>query len=167
VNYGLLTDARGCPVAIGVHQGNVADSTTLLPTVTRLREAFGVERLVLVGDRGMIAQQAIATLAQADRVHWITALKSGSIRSLIEEGQLQLGSFDERNLFEFALADYPRERLVACRNDELAKLRGRKRCSCERRRNGDSCRGGRERPSDRRIAPWAPRIRPCSMERSV
>jgi transposase len=127
VNYGLLTDARGCPVAIGVHEGNVADSTTLLPIVTRLREAFGVERLVLVGDRGMIAQQAIATLAQADRVHWITALKSGSIRSLIEEGQLQLGLFDERNLFEFASADYPGERLVACRNDELAKLRGHKR----------------------------------------
>jgi transposase len=127
VNYGLLTDARGCPVAVGVHEGNVADSTTLLPIVARLREAFGVERLVLVGDRGMIAQQAIATLAQTDGVHWITALKSGSIRGLIEAGQLQLGLFDERNLFEFASADYPGERLVACRNGELAKLRGHKR----------------------------------------
>ena len=127
VNYGLLTDARGCPVAVSVHEGNVADSQTLLPEVTRLRHDFGIEQLVLVGDRGMISSKAIAELRASDGIAWITALKSGSIRALIEQGQLQLGLFDERNLVELSSPDYPGERLVACRNPELAKLRAHKR----------------------------------------
>ena len=86
VNYGLLTDARGCPVAISVHEGNVADSQTLLPEVKRLREDFGIGQLVLVGDRGMISSQAIEELREADGVDWITALKSVSIRALVEQG---------------------------------------------------------------------------------
>ena len=127
VNYGLLTDARGCPVAVSVHEGNVADSQTLLPAVQRLRQEFGIEQLVMVGDRGMISGKAIAELREADGVGWITALKSASIRALIEQGQLQLGLFDQRNLLELSSPDYPGERLVACRNPQLATLRAHKR----------------------------------------
>lgn len=127
VNYGLLTDARGCPVAISVHEGNVADSQTLMPTVERLRRDFGIEQLVMVGDRGMVSSKAIEELREADGVGWITALKSVSIRALVEQGHLQLGLFDERNLVELTSPDYPGERLVACRNPQLAKLRTHKR----------------------------------------
>jgi len=127
VNYGLLTDARGCPVAVSVHEGNVADSKTLMPEVRRLRQDFGLEQLVMVGDRGMISNKAIAELREADGIGWITALKSASIRVLVEHGQLQLGLFDERNLLELSSPDYPGERLVACRNPQLAKLRAHKR----------------------------------------
>jgi hypothetical protein len=129
VNYGLLTDARGCPVAVAVsvYEGNVADSQTLLPEVKRLREQFGVEQLVMVGDRGMVSNQAITTLQQTPGVDWITALKSASIRALVEQGQLQLDLFDQRNLLELRSPDYPGERLVACRNPQLALLRAHKR----------------------------------------
>jgi transposase len=123
----LLTEARGCPVAVSVHEGNVADSRTLLPEVQRLREDFGVEQLVMVGDRGMISNKAIEELRESDGIAWITALKSASIRALIEQGHLQLGLFDERNLVELSSPDYPGERLVACRNPELARLRTHKR----------------------------------------
>ena len=127
VNYGLLTDARGCPLAVSVHEGNVADSLTLLPEVKRLREEFGVEQLVMVGDRGMISNKAIQEMRESEGVGWISALKSVSIRALVEQGHLQLGLFDERNLLELSSPDYPGERLVACRNPELAKLRTHKR----------------------------------------
>ena len=127
VNYGLLTDRRGCPVAISVYEGNVADSSTLMPELKRLRESFGIERLVMVGDRGMICQKSIDEMRQSAGIDWITALKSASIRALVEQGQLQLGLFDERNLLELESPRYPGERLVACRNPELAKLRAHKR----------------------------------------
>ena len=90
VNYGLLTDARGCPVAVSVHEGNVADSQTLLPEVERLRAAFGIEQLVMVGDRGMISNKAIAAMRATQGVGWISALKSASIRALVEQGHLQM-----------------------------------------------------------------------------
>ena len=127
VNYGLLTDVRGCPVAVSVHEGNTADSRTFMPEVQRLRRDFGIEQMVMVGDRGMISQKAIDEMRDIDGIGWITALKSTSIRVLIEQGQLQLGLFDERNLLQFSSPDYPGERLVACRNPELAKLRAHKR----------------------------------------
>jgi transposase len=127
VNYGLLTDARGCPVAVSVHEGNVADSATFLPEVQRLREQFGIEQLVMVGDRGMIGHKSIAELREMNGIGWITALKSASIRTLVEQGQLQLGLFDERNLVELSSPEFPGERLVACRNPQLAKLRALKR----------------------------------------
>ena len=127
VNYGLLTDARGCPVAVSVHEGNVADSQTLMPELQRRRQDFGIEHLVMVGDRGMISSKAIDERRESDGIGWITALKSVSIRALVEQGQLQLGLFDQRNLFELSSPDYPGERLVACRNPELAKLRAHKR----------------------------------------
>ncbi len=127
VNYGLLTDARGCPVAVSVDEGNTADSRTFMPEVKRLREDFGLERMVMVGDRGIISSKAIEELREADGIGWITALRSVSIRALVEQGQLQLGLFDERHLIELRSPDYPGERLVACRTPELAKLRAHKR----------------------------------------
>ncbi|MDP2371780.1 IS1634 family transposase [Rhodoferax sp.] len=127
VNYGLLTDDRGCPVAISVHPGNTSDSTTFMPQVTRLREEFGIQRMVMVGDRGMISQKAIDEMSKDADVAWITALRSSSIRTLVEQRHLQLGLFDERNLLEISSPDFPGERLVACRNPELAKLRGHTR----------------------------------------
>jgi len=126
VNYGLLTDRRGCPVAISVFSGDTGDSTTFLPQVRKLRDAFALEQMVLVGDRGMISSASIAEL-RAEDFAWITALKSGQIHSLIDDGQLQLGLFDQRNLFELSHPDFPGERLIACRNKELARLRAHKR----------------------------------------
>jgi hypothetical protein len=127
VNYGVLTDARGCPVAVSVYEGNVADSQTLLPELKRLREQFGIEQLVMVGDRGMVSNQAIAHMQETPGVDWITALKSASIRVLVEQGHLQLDLFDQRNLLELSSPEYPGERLVACRNPQLAALRAHKR----------------------------------------
>jgi len=127
VNYGLVTDARGCPVAVSVFDGDTSDCKTLMPQVRRLRTDFGIEQVVVVGDRGMISQKGIDELKTLCGVDWITALKSAQIRCLVDEGGLQLGLFDERNLFEFTHPDYPGERLVACRNPQLAKLRAAKR----------------------------------------
>ena len=127
VNYGVLTDARGCPVAVSVFKGNTGDPKTLLPQVERVRADFGIERLVLVGDRGLISETQITALKALPGVGWITALKTGAIRALVTGGHLQLGLFDERNLFELRSPDFPGERLVACRNPELATLRARKR----------------------------------------
>ena len=127
INYGLLTDAAGRPVAVSVVPGNTADPQTLLPQVTKVREEFGLTELVLVGDRGMIAQRQIDSLKEHEGLSWITALKSGAIAKLISTESLQLGLFDERNLFEFSSPDYPGERLIACRNPDLARLRAHKR----------------------------------------
>jgi transposase len=127
VNYGLLTDVRGCPVAVSVHEGNVADSATFMPEVQRLRSRFGIGELVMVGDRGMIGHKTIAELREIEGIGWITALKSASLRMLVEQGELQLGLFDERNLVELSSPEYPGERLVACRNPQLARLRALKR----------------------------------------
>jgi hypothetical protein len=127
VNYGLVSATGGCPVAVSVFEGNTADAETLLPQVKRLREDFGIDTLAIVGDRGMISQKAIEELRGLEAVGWITALKSAQIRSLMEHGSLQLGLFDERNLFEFTHGDFPGERLVACRNPQLAELRAHKR----------------------------------------
>ena len=127
VNYGLMTDDRGCPVAVTVHEGNVADPTTLMPEITRIKDAFGIAQCVMVGDRGMISRTAIATLRDQGGIDWITALKSASIRALVEDKTLQPDLFDEVNLCEITHPDYPGERLIACRNPGLAKLRRHKR----------------------------------------
>lgn len=127
VNYGLLTNRAGCPVAISVYEGNTGDARTLPEQVKKLRDDFGLDRLVLVGDRGMISHKAIEELRSLDGLAWITALKSAQIRSLVEGGALQLGLFDERNLIEFIHPEYPGERLMACRNQILGRLRAHKR----------------------------------------
>lgn len=127
VNYGLLTDARGCPVSVSVFEGNVADPKTLLAQVETVKTGFGLDRLVMVGDRGMISNIQIEAMRKLDGVDWITALKSGAIAKLAEAGHLQLDLFDERNLISLTHADYPGERLIACRNPALARLRAEKR----------------------------------------
>ena len=127
VNYGVMTDVRGCPVAVRVHEGNVADSRTFLPAVQQVREDFGIEHIVMVGDRGMMATTAIDAMRAMAGIDWITALKSASIKALVEEGHLQLDLFDERNLLEFMSPEYPGERLVACRNPALAASRAHTR----------------------------------------
>jgi len=129
VNYGLLTDGRGIPVAVSVFKGNIGDPKTLLPHVDTIRKVFGLERCVLVGDRGMIAQTQIDALRTIDGMDWVAALRPAAIRRLVDGGALQLGLFDERNLFELTHPDFPDERLVACRNPELAKRRAYTRTS--------------------------------------
>lgn len=127
VNYGLVSAPGGCPVAVSVYEGNTADAVTLMPQVQRVREQFGIERLVIVGDRGMISHKSIESLRELQGVDWITALKTPQIRTLLLGGALQLDLFDEHNLFELTHPDFPGERLVACRNPALAKLRAQKR----------------------------------------
>jgi hypothetical protein len=97
--------------------------------VTKVREDFGISETVLVGDRGMISQGHIDNLRNETGIDWITALKSGAIRKLISSDSLQLGLFDEKNLYECTHPDYPGERLIACKNNDLAKLKGHKRQS--------------------------------------
>jgi transposase len=127
VNYGLLTDDRGCPVSISAFSGNTSDPKTLLPQVDRLQGAFNLGSVVLVGDRGMISQKQVDELKGRSGVDWITALKTGSIRQLMDADAIQLTLFDERNLFEFTHSDFPGEKLVACRNPDLASRRKHKR----------------------------------------
>ena len=122
VHFGLLCDLRGRPVAVNVLEGNVGDPCTVGPAVRQLRQRFGLTRVVLVGDRGMLVQARIAELRKLEGVDWITALRSGAIRKLERAGQLQAG--DELGLLEILRhPDYPGERLVACRNPRLAALR--------------------------------------------
>lgn len=127
VNYGLVTNRDGCPVSVSVFAGNTGDSTTLVNEVQQVQERFGIERLVIVGDRGMIGEKQIEELRSHKGVGWITALKTGAIRKLLDQGHIQMGLFDERNLFELRHPQHPDERLVACRNPELAELRAKKR----------------------------------------
>lgn len=128
VNYGLLTNRQGVPVALSVFKGNTADSKTLLPQVAKLRDAFAIERFVVVGDRGMIFEKQIRALRRLEGVDWITALSSETLRRLVREGTLQLDLFDERNLFEVSgHPDFEGERLVACRNPAMAERRSKKR----------------------------------------
>jgi transposase len=127
ITYGLLTDGGGCPVAVSVYSGNTGDSTTLLPQIEQVQSRFGIRRVVLVGDRGMISEKQIRELRTREGVDWVTALKSPQIRELLGQGAIQLGLFDERNLFEMTHPDYPGERLVVCRNPEMARRRKQKR----------------------------------------
>jgi transposase len=127
VNYGLVSTRKGCPVSVSVYEGNTGDSTTLMEQADKVRDDFGVEQIVLVGDRGMISQKQIDELRPVKGVDWITAMKTSGIRKLIDGGALQLDLFDERNLFEFMHPEYPDERFVACRNAVLGRKRAHKR----------------------------------------
>ena len=127
VNFGLLCDVGGCPVSVSVYAGNIGDPKTLLPEVARLQKRFGLQRVAIVGDRGMIAQTRITELKKLDGVDWITALKSATIQKLIRTNSLDVARFDEVNLFEILHPDYPGERLVACRNPRLAARRAHTR----------------------------------------
>jgi len=128
VNYGLLTNRDGVPVSVSVVKGNSGDTQTLLAQVQKTRERFGLQSFVLVGDRGMIMQKQIDVLRGMDGTDWISALSTGAIRKLVQSGALQMSLFDEQSLFEVsAHPDFEGERLVACRNPELARLRAHKR----------------------------------------
>ena len=127
VNYSLLTDGRGCPVSIATFPGNTSDTKALMPQVERLQETFNLQSVVLVGDRGMISQKQIDELKGRAGMAWITALKTTTIRKLMDVGAIQLTLFDEHNLFELTHADFPGEKLVACRNHDLAHRRKHKR----------------------------------------
>jgi len=129
VNYGLLTNKAGIPVAVSVFKGNTADPETLLPQVQKVRNQFGIERFVLVGDRGMLTQKQIDVLHGLDGIDWIGALRPEAIKKLVNDGAIQMGLFDERNLFEIEHLDFPGERLVACRNMDLGKKRKVKRAN--------------------------------------
>jgi hypothetical protein len=126
IEYGLLTDPAGRPVAVEVFPGNTGDPATVPATLEKLRVRFGLERVVLVGDRGMLTSARIETL-RAVGLDWISALRGPAIRALAEGGSLQLGLFDERNLAEIEHPEFPGERLVVCRNPALAAERARKR----------------------------------------
>jgi len=126
--FGLLTNAAGCPVAVEVWEGNTADPKTIPEQVKKLRERFGLKRLVLVGDRGMITSARIREDFSADSgVQWITALRATSIQKLAADGALQLSLFDTMDLAEITHPEYPGERLVVCFNPILAEERARKR----------------------------------------
>ena len=127
VNYGLLTNQQGIPVAVSVFKGNSGDPKTLIPQVDKMRREFGIKQFVLVGDRGMITQKQVDALRGIEGCGWISALRPGAINKLVRGGSIQMGLFDERNLFELTHPDFPCERLVACRNPELAERRAVKR----------------------------------------
>jgi hypothetical protein len=128
IEYGLITDIEGRPVAIEVFPGNTADPTAFVAGAGKVKERFGPTDVVLVGDRGMITSARIDAVREAGGLGWITALRAPAIKALAAEGgPLQLSLFDETNLAEIAHPDYPGERLVACRNPALATERARKR----------------------------------------
>ncbi|MGH9301935.1 MAG: IS1634 family transposase, partial [Acidimicrobiales bacterium] len=128
IEYGLLTDEDGRPVAIEVFPGNTADPTAFIAVVETIRTRFGLTRLTMVGDRGMITSARISALREAGDLGWLTCLRAPQIAALAkDDGPLQLGLFDQADLAEFSHPDYPNERLIACRNPLLADERARKR----------------------------------------
>jgi transposase len=125
--YGLLTNRRGCPVSVQVYPGDTGDPTTVPDQVEKVQERFGLERVVLVGDRGMLTQTQINTLKTYPGIGWISALRSDGIRKLLQQGAIERSLFDQHNLAEIVSPDYPGERLVVCYNPLLADERKRKR----------------------------------------
>jgi len=125
--YGVMTDGRGRPVAVSVYAGNTGDATTVGDQIEKLREKFALERVVLVGDRGMLTQPQIDKLKQHSGMGWITALTSTAIRGLVDQGALQLSLLEEKNLAEITAPEYPGERLMVCHNPVLEERRQRKR----------------------------------------
>jgi len=125
--YGLLTDRDGRPVSVDVYAGNTADPTTVPDQVDKLRQRFGLQRVVLAGDRGMLTQTQIDHLQEHPGLGWISALRSSALRGLIEAGTLERSLFDEVNLAEIVSPDFPGERLIACYNPLLAERRRDKR----------------------------------------
>ena len=127
VNYGLLTNRKGIPVSVSIFEGNTGDPKTLMPQVEKVRDEFGIKQFVMVGDRGMLTQKQVNALHDIDGIDWIGALRPEAIKKLATGGAIQMGLFDERNLFELKHPDSPGERLIACRNVELAHRRSAKR----------------------------------------
>jgi transposase len=126
--YGLLTDSKGRPVAVEVFEGSLHDDKTLPAQLEKLRRRFGLKRIVVVSDRGMVTRANLEAMRAEEGVAWITALKAPQVKRLVKDGALQLSLFDEHNLAEIEDPDtYPGERLVVCRNPLVAAERARKR----------------------------------------
>ena len=127
IEFGLLCDREGCPVAVEVFDGNTADPMTVGTQIDKLRHRFGLHRVVLVGDRGMLTEARIREDVKPAGLDWISALRSSAIRELVESGAVQMSLFDETDLIEIRSKAYPGERLMVCRNPLLAAERARKR----------------------------------------
>jgi transposase len=125
--YGLLCAPDGCPIAIEVFDGNTGDPTTLASQIDKLKQRFGLSHVVLVGDRGMITEARITEDIKSAGLDWITALRGPAIKDLLNSGVLQLTLFDQRDMASITSPDFPGERLVVCRNGDLAAERSRKR----------------------------------------
>ncbi len=126
--YGVLCNKEGCPVAVEVFTGNTSDSATLPAQIEKVRKRFGVQRVVWVGDRGMITSKTInESFKDTQGLEWITALRSQQVKKLVNQGSIQLSLFDETNLAEIDAPDYPGERLIVCKNPFLAEERQRQR----------------------------------------
>jgi transposase len=127
IAYGLLCAADGCPVAIEVFEGDTGDPRTLAAQIDKVKKRFALERVALVGDRGMITQARLDAEIAPAGLDWITALRAPAIRTLVEAGALQMSLFDQRDMAAITSPDYPGERLIVCRNPDLARERTRKR----------------------------------------
>jgi transposase len=125
--YGLLCAPDGCPVAIEVFDGNIGDPTTLAPQIDKLKQRFGLSHVVLVGDRGMITEARITEDVKSAGLDWITALRAPAIKDLLNSGALQFTLFDQRDMASITSPHFPGERLIVCRNPDLAAERSRKR----------------------------------------
>jgi hypothetical protein len=125
--YGLLCAADGCPVAIEVFAGNTGDPKTVADQVAKLKKRFALDHVVLVGDRGMITQARIDEDLRPAGLDWITALRAPALQGLVGGGYLQMSLFDERDMAAITSPDFPGERLIVCRNPDLARERARKR----------------------------------------
>ncbi len=157
IEFGLLCNRQGCPVAVEVFDGNTADPATVSRQVDQLRHQFGLQRVVLVGDRGMLTEARIRQDLQPAGLDWISALRGTAIRQLVQAGAVAMSQFDEQDLIEIRSPEYPGERLMVCRNPLLAQQRHRKReallqateallapiaaatCRPQRRLAGESC----------------------------
>lgn len=125
---GLLCSGDGCPISVQVFPGNMGDPKTLTPQIKKLKEQFGLNRLILVGDRGMITEARLREdIRPEDGLDWITALRAPAIHELVNSGSLQLSIFDQTDMAEIQSPDYPGERLIVCKNMLLAEKRSRKR----------------------------------------
>jgi hypothetical protein len=125
--YGLLCAPDGCPVAIEVFEGSTGDPRTLAVQIDKVKKRFALAHVVVVGDRGMITQARIDAEIAPAGLDWITALRAPAIRALVEAGTLQMSLFDQRDMAAITSPDYPGERLIICRNADLARERARKR----------------------------------------
>ena len=125
--YGLLTSRDGFPVAIEVFKGNTGDPTTVAAQVTKVKDRFGIEKVMLVGDRGMLTAARLREDVRPAGLDWITALRAPQVKALVRDGDLQLTLFDVQDLAEITSPEFPGERLVACKNPFLEAERARKR----------------------------------------
>jgi transposase len=127
VIYGLLCDSEGHPVAIEAFDGNLLDSQTVPAQVEKLKQRFGLTKVIVVCDRGMVSEANLEAIGEAEGMGWITALKAPAVAKLVKDGDLQLSLFDQQNLAEISSDAYPGERLVVCRNPLVGAERKRKR----------------------------------------